>query len=216
MYIYNGKFYKDIPQIRDYNKKVKVDKENILFTFVGKENLSKEILYTFNVDYYNTPIDVSDIIFEKLVDLDSLALVVKEYLKGEKFLEIKKVKPKEVVLSFNLEKWIHSAIKPINISRKKGVGTYYIKANVNLPTLVKENFSPDDASSMANILKPMLSKSDYYIRKFRGSFPKEMIFKEHKRLNFIEIGYDLYNNRFEISIRNDILQMLYFSNLGRQ
>lgn len=216
MYIYNGKFYKDIPQVGNYNKKIKVEKENVLLSYTGKENLSKEILYFFTVDYYNTPVDMSSAIFERLVDLSSLELVVKDYLKGEKFLDIKKIKAKEIVLSFNLEKWINRAIKPLNISKKKGVGTYFILSNEKLPKIVEENFSSDDSTSIARIVKPMLSKSDYYIRKFKGSFPKEMIFKEHKRLNFIEIGYDLYSNRFEITIRNDILQMLYFSNLGRQ
>lgn len=216
MYIYNGKFYKDIPQIRDFKNNIKVEKENVLFSFVGKENLSKEILYTFTIDYYNTPVDMSSVIFERLIDLKSLELVARGYLKGEKFLTIKSLKPKEMVLSFNLEKWLGSAIKPLNISRKKGVGTYFIRSNIKLPKIVEENFSPDDNKYVSRIMRTLLSRSDYYIRRFRGSFPKEMIFKEHKRLNFIEIGYDLYSNRFEITVKNDILQMLYFSNLGRQ
>ena len=46
MYIYNGKFYKDIPQIRDYNKKVKVDKENEQeICGIGKEVVGKRQRY---------------------------------------------------------------------------------------------------------------------------------------------------------------------------
>lgn len=216
MYIYNGRLYKDIPQILDYKGKIKVEKENVLFTFVGKENLTNEILYTFHVDYYNTPVDESHVLFDRLIDLNSLELVMKQFLKNDRMMEIKSVKPREIILSFRIEKWLDKAVKPLVISRKKGVGTYYIRSNIKLPKTVEENFSPDDSGSIAKILKRILSRSDYYIRRFRGSFPKEMIFKDHKRLNFIEIGYDLYNNRFEITIRNDILQILYFSNLGRK
>lgn len=216
MYIYNGKLHRDVPSLRDFNKKILVDKESVLLTFVGKENLSKEILYTFAVDYYNTPIESNSAFFDRLVDIASLEKVVKEYLKGEKFLEIKRIRPREVIISLNLEKWLSMAIRPLNISRKKGVGTYYITSNIKPPSIFQENFSPEDNTYISRLLRNMLSKSDYYIRRFRGSFPKEMIFREHKTLNFIDLAYDLYSNRFEITIKNNILQMLYFKNLGRQ
>lgn len=212
MYIYNGKFFKDEPRLKNYDKQIKIDKENIMLSLLNKETLSKEILYTFSINYYNTPVEPDSYLFERLVDLKSLEKTILDNLKEEKFITIKNLKVREVVLSFNIEKWLAKAIKPLEISSKKGVGTYYIKPNINLPVTVHENIDAEDSFSICRALKSILGSSDFYIKRFRGSFPKDLIFQEHKTLNFIEINYNLYNNKFEISIRNDILQMLYFSN----
>jgi hypothetical protein len=177
----------------------------------GVQTCALPILYTFSIDYYNVPVDSNSYLFERLVDLKSLERTILDNLKEENFITIKKLKAREVVLSFDIEKWLKQAIKPLNISTKKGIGTYFIKPNIKFPIIVLENMDSQDSSSICRKLKNMLSDGDYYIKKFRGSFPKELIFKEHKTLNFIEINYDLYNNKFEISIRNDVLQMLYFS-----
>lgn len=212
MYIYNGKFFKDEPNLKNYDKQIIIDKENIMLSFYDKESLSKEILYTFSINYFNTPVESDSYLFERLVDMKTLEKSILSNIEELDFISIKKLKVKEVVLSFDIEKWLKKAIKPLNISQKKGIGTYFIKPNIKFPTLVLENIDTQDSFSVCSKLKNMLADSDFYIKRFRGSFPKELIFKEHRTLNFIEVNYDLYNNKFEISIRNDVLQMLYFSN----
>lgn len=211
MYIYNGRFYREEPNILKYSKKIVVSESDFMLSFYKKETLNKEIIYTFSINYHNMPVSPDDFIFDKLLDKKVMERNINAAIKKDKYFKIKSLKAKEVVISFDIEKWVSDAIKPLRISRRQGVGTYYITSNNKLPDLVKENIDPLDVLKINAILESKLSSSDYYIKRFRGSFPKELIFKEHKTLKFINIDYDVYNNRFNINIRNDIFQMLYFS-----
>jgi hypothetical protein len=77
--------------------------------------------------------------------------------------------------------------------------------------MVLENINPDVSGAVCKKFTNMLSTDMRFSRAFKGSFPKEVIFQQHKYLDFFTLGYDLYNNRFEANIRNDLLQILYFN-----
>lgn len=211
MFIYNGKVFSQVPKINDYNKSIKVSKEDILLTFISSEARRNDILFTFSITYFNVPVDQNSYIFERMLDKDSLEKAIFETIGKERTIDINVLKTREVIFSFNIEKWINFATSPMNISKRKGIGTYYIKPTIKFPDMVIENINPDISSAICKKFTSMLASETRFSKAFKGSFPKEVIFQQHKYLDFFTLGYNLYNNRFEANIRNDLLQVLYFS-----
>ena len=211
MYIYNGKVTRENPNILPFDKNLTFTSKDILLTFVSHEIKRSEILFTFSITYFNTPVDQSSYIFERLVDKRSLEKAVKETIGKQDAITIYSLKVREVVFSFNVDKWIDISTKPLNTSKSRGNNSYSIRLNKKLPELVLSEINPDISQFIIKRFLFLLEKEQRFFKSFKNSFPKDIVFMQNKRLNFINAEYDLYYNRFNIFIRNDILQMLYFN-----
>ena len=133
MYIYNGKVTRENPNILPFDKNLTFTSKDILLTFVSHEIKRSEILFTFSITYFNTPVDQSSYIFERLVDKRSLEKAVKETIGKQDAITIYSLKVREVVFSFNVDKWIDISTRPLNTSKSRGNNSYSIRLNKKLP-----------------------------------------------------------------------------------
>lgn len=211
MYIYNGKITRHNPNILPFDKKISFLPKDILLTYVSHEVRNKDILFVFSITYFNSPVDQSSYLFERLVDMPSLEKSVKSSIGNQDAVSLFSLKTREAVFLFDIDKWIDLSTKPLNTSKTKGNTGYAIKLNKKLPDLVLSEINPDVAQVISKRFLIMIEKEQRFFKSFKNSFPKDLVFIQNKRLNFINVEYDLYNNRFNIFIRNDILQMLYFN-----
>lgn len=213
MFIYNGKFSQDTPNMLPYKKKIIVSKEDILLTLVSSEVRKMDIVFTFAISYINVPIDQSSYLFERLVDMNSIKSSINTMTKDQYGVSIRSLKPREVVFSFDINKWLNKTTYPLVVSKRRGVGEYFIKGSIDLPDMVTTDISPEFSQAICERLKIKLATENKFAKAFRGSFPREVIFQQHKKMNFVNLNYVPKDNSFNVLIRNDLLQVLYLTDL---
>lgn len=213
MFIYNGKFSQDTPNMLPYKKKIIVSKEDILLTLVSSEVRKMDIVFTFAISYINVPIDQSSYLFERLVDMNSIKSSINTMTKDQYGVSIRSLKPREVVFSFDINKWLNKTTYPLVVSKRRGVGEYFIKGSIDLPDMVTTDISPEFSQAICERLKIKLATENKFAKAFRGSFPREVIFQQHKKMNFVNLNYVPKDNSFSVLIRNDLLQVLYLTDL---
>lgn len=213
MFIYNGKFSQDTPNMLPYKKKIIVSKEDILLTLVSSEVRKMDIVFTFAISYINVPIDQSSYLFERLVDMNSIKSSINTMTKDQYGVSIRSLKPREVVFSFDINKWLNKTTYPLVVSKRRGVGEYFIKGSIDLPDMVTTDISPEFSQAICERLKIKLATENKFAKAFRGSFPREVIFQQHKKMNFVNLSYVPKDNSFNVLIRNDLLQVLYLTDL---
>lgn len=213
MFIYNGKFSQDTPNMLPYKKKIIVSKEDILLTLVSSEVRKMDIVFTFAISYINVPIDQSSYLFERLVDMNSIKSSINTMTKDQYGVSIRSLKPREVVFSFDINKWLNKTTYPLVVSKRIGVGEYFIKGSIDLPDMVTTDISPEFSQAICERLKIKLATENKFAKAFRGSFPREVIFQQHKKMNFVNLNYVPKDNSFNVLIRNDLLQVLYLTDL---
>lgn len=210
MYIYNGKFTNESPRVKAFDKKIFVSSDDILLTFIQREIRGKNIYYRYSIEYFNMPVEPTSYLFSRLVDIDSVKKAVLKSVNEQKCISIYKIDIKEVTFVFSIENWLRFATKPINISSKKGVGTYFLKSNVRLPEMVNFSFDFDCNKIICSVLKETIKNESRFKTAFKRSFPNSLIFKDVGKFEFMTINYDNFRNVFEISIRNDVIQLMFF------
>jgi len=214
MFIYNGKFSTQTPDFLPYKKKIIVSKEDILLTLVSSEVRRMDILFTFSITYNNTPIEQSSFLFGRLLDEGSVKSSINSMIKDQYAVSIKELSTEDVVFSFDMNKWLNKATSPLSVSKRRGVGEYYIKSNEKLPEMLMTEITPEFSQALCRRLEIKLATENKFIRAFKGSFPRDLVFQQHKKIDFVNLDYEPSKNRFFVTIRNDLLQILYLTDLS--
>lgn len=214
MFIYNGKFSQHTPDILPYKKKIVISKEDILLTLISSEVRRMDILFSFSISYNNIPVDQSSFLFERLVDVNSVKSSINSMIREQYGISIYSLKTREVVFSFDMNKWLDKATSPVVVSKRTGIGEYFIRANIKLPEMLLTEMSPEFSQALCRRLKIKLATENKFARTFKGSFPRELVFQQHKKIDFVNLDFNPVDNKFSVVIRNDLLQVLYLTDLS--
>ena len=147
-------------------RKIIVSKEDILLTLVSSEVRKMDIVFTFAISYINVPIDQSSYLFERLVDMNSIKSSINTMTKDQYGVSIRSLKPREVVFSFDINKWLNKTTYPLVVSKRRGVGEYFIKGSIDLPDMVTTDISPEFSQAICERLKIKLATENKFAKAF--------------------------------------------------
>ena len=116
MYIYKGRLIDNPPTSVTAPKKIKVQLEDVLLTFLESSIKGSSIIIEYAISYFNIPQSINEYDIEAHIDRDSLQSVIKKTV-GElgKYMSIYYLSAKAVKFAFDAKAFLLDATFPTNI-----------------------------------------------------------------------------------------------------
>jgi hypothetical protein len=211
MILYNDTILDFAPTSVPFTKRIAVEKEDVFFSFIQCDIHKNTLDFVFSIGYYNMPIDEKTYLFEKMIDLQTVRKVLNTIIKKESTLSIKSLKCREAIISFDIDSWLSKNIFPIEVSRKRINSSYVFKSKNKLPKIVEKNIAPDISRAICDRMIYMLKENKRAKLDFKKKFSTDLVVSSDNFFDSIGCSYLLKENSFEVTLRSDIIRMMYLT-----
>lgn len=204
MYIYRGKAVENAPVIKN-TKKIKVQLEDVLLTFVASKESGNNIIIEYSISYFNIPQNINEYEIEAHIDKVSLEEVIKKTV-GElgRYISVNYLSAKTVRFIFDVKKFLMDASFPTNIIKSFKYNQVELKLNRRVPEIVEQTSSAIVPEVFSRTMNTIVRNSTKYEKIIAGlrrlKVSKSMV---------LSTIYIPDRNVFDIEIK-DPLRILYY------
>lgn len=203
-FIYNKKITDVPPEPVSSSKKIKVELEDVMLSFLGVEIKGKSVIISYSISYFNIPSSVSEALIERKIDKSSLEKVIKETIVLDSCSSVYSLNAKTVKIQFDVKKFLGRATYPANLIRKSNFEVI-LKLSKNVPSFVSQACD----NKLSIILSDNMTSLVRSDKKF-GRMISAMNIRYSERNTILNALYNENTNSFTITIDNPYKLLYYY------